>query len=212
MPIPNQTVEQGHATEEINRVAVQIYDVMKEGQKVDKARNNVAGHLLDIARDTGDRPLFDKASKTAEAIWRSKTKGAKLPKSFVQARSDIKRFFDNGIAFYNEVVKDGAITKTPRTFSEMGKAYRLDKAQADKEHEKSVEADKPAGQKAFESAVTLITTAKGMTDEFLQEVAELIGNAYIEWREEHPAPEEKADDAPVEQGDDLSDVQQAVAS
>lgn len=203
---------QGHATELVNKFAAGIYEVMRESVKIDKARNNVASHLMDIARETGDRALFDKASKTAEAIWRNKTKGLSLPKSFVQARSDIRRFMANNISFTKDEVVDGVAKKVARTYSEMGKAYRLDKAKSDKETLGQIEQERRAkapGAVKLEALIKLIVTAPGMTDEFQGECASILRNAFEEWRESHPIPE-KSEDGNEEQ-DDEDDVIQLQA-
>lgn len=182
-------VDNAEANKRVDSVAASIYDVMREAIKVDKARNNVASHLLTIAREAADRVLFAKASKTAEAIWRNKTKGLKLPKAFIQARSDINRFFLNEISFYSRKVKDDStIEETPRTYSEMGKAYRKEKAESDTQEKNKVEAEKPAGMREYEGMYGLILTAPGIQDAFLHECAVLLREAFTAWRENNPAP------------------------
>lgn len=202
---------QGHSTDEVNKFAAGIYEVMREAVKVDKARNNVASHLMDIARETNDRGLFDKASKTAEAIWRTKTKGLKLPKAFVQARSDIRRFMANNIDFFKSEIVDGVVTKVPRTYSEMGKAYRTDKAKHDKETLGQIEAErkeKAPGAVQLEAMVKLIQTAPGMTDTFQGECAVILRDTFEKWREENPIPEKvEGEGQPESEDDDIIQLQ-----
>ena len=205
---------QGHATDDVNRFAASIYEVMREAVKVDKARNNVASHLMDIARETNDRALFDKSAKTAEAIWRNKTKGLSLPKAFVQARSDIRRFMANGIDFFKTEIVNEEVTKVPRTYSEMGKAYRLDKTKSDKETLGQIELErreKAPGAVQLEGMVRLIQTAPGMQDGFQAECAALLRGAFETWREEHPIPEKAEGEQDNAEADDDVIQLQAVA-
>ena len=205
-----QNAVQGHATDTVNKFAASIYEVMRESIKVDKARNNVATHLMNIARDTADRALFDKASKTAEAIWRNKTKGLKLPKAFIQARSDIRRFMANNIDFYKSEVVDGEVKKTPRTYSEMGKAYRLDKSKHDKETLGQINAERQLaspGAVQFEGMYEHIVKAPGMTDAFLGECAALLRTTFETWREENPIPEKAEGEGTEAETDDVIQLQ-----
>src|SRR3990172_4725236 len=93
-----EAVETSLNQQHVNTLAAEILDIINSGKKAEKAVQGVYNALLDIARKSENRAEFTAASDYAEREYKRKQERAKtstnLPPAFIQARSNIKRFYD----------------------------------------------------------------------------------------------------------------------
>ena len=193
----------------VNTLATEIVKIIGEGVKVEKAQAGVYNLLLDIARKCANRVEFTKASDIAEREWKRARERRKesttLPKAFVQARSNIKRFYDYQLPFVEKTkLESGAVVERPLNYNQVDKAYRLEKEKRKKMHDAEANAaeaealKKQPGKTAFIGMYNAIMSAKGMTDQALNQFALNMRRDFEAWREENPIQEE-----PQEQAEDL---------
>ena len=155
-----------------------IHKAVRADGSMNKARAGVSEGLMQIARECSDVTEFNQACIQAEAKWKAEKRGNKhLPKSYVQARSDIRRMYAEEITFTDG---EGKAKTYSQAKNEAAKTRKKAVTEARAEAEKA----RPEYLKQFDQLFTLIQATKD--EELITSVTRASAEIYREFLESHP--------------------------